>query len=240
MKTFAGYVSLGDSMSIDCYPELDFAERRSPKGPVAGLGAASLLARNQDLVWPEFAGRDLRSGNPEIDCRFLATDGATTRSVLDEQLAGSRALPRGAGTLVTLTAGGNDLLGLLGASEAEGRAGVRAALGNLAAILDRVRDLVPGAALLVGNVYDPTDGAGDLDGTRLRPQEMRWLAEFNEGLARRCRERGAHVVDLHRHFAGHGMSAPPEQRWYWTGSLIEPGFVGASEVRRRWLEALVP
>ena len=99
--------------------------------------------------------------------------------------------------------------------------------------------------ILVANVYDPTDGTGDLDGHRLHqrrwvaaPQEMRWLRDGNAGVGRLCAERGARLVDVHGHFAGHGRSAPAAERWYWTESIIEPGVVGASEIRRLWLSAL--
>ena len=76
----ATYVALGDSMSIDRYPDFDHADRQTLDLPVTGLGAASLLARNDDDVWPEFAGRDLVTISPGIDCRFEAQDGATTES----------------------------------------------------------------------------------------------------------------------------------------------------------------
>jgi len=101
-----------------------------------------------------------------------------------------------------------------------------------------VRDRLPRAVLLVANVYDPTDGTGDLEGHRLRPQEMRWLRDYNAGVARVCAVLGARLIDVHGHFAGHGRSVPAADRWYWTGSLIEPGVVGASELRRLWLAAL--
>jgi acyl-CoA thioesterase-1 len=234
----ATYVALGDSMSIDRYPDLDHADRQRLALPVTGLGAASLLARNDDYVWPEFAGRDLVTISPGIDCRFEARDGATTESVLDSQVDALRGIDPGGEALVTLTAGGNDLLRLIGATDRAGQAGVRAVLDNLDAILGVVRDRLPRAMVLVANVYDPTDGTGDLEGTRLRPQEMRWLDDYNAGVERLCRQRGARLIDLHRHFAGHGRSAPAEKRWYWTGSLIEPGMAGASEIRRLWLAAL--
>jgi lysophospholipase L1-like esterase len=234
----ATYVALGDSMSIDRYPDLDHADRQTLALPVTGLGAASLLARNDDDVWPEFAGRDLVTISPGIDCRFEARDGATTESVLDSQVDALQGIDPGGEALVTLTAGGNDLLGLIGATDRAGQAGVRAVLDNLDAILGVVRDRLPRAMVLVANVYDPTDGTGDLEGTRLRPQEMRWLGDCNAGVERLCRQRGARLIDLHRHFAGHGRSAPAAKRWYWTGSLIEPGLTGASEIRRLWLAAV--
>jgi lysophospholipase L1-like esterase len=234
----ATYVALGDSMSIDRYPDLDHADRQTLALPVTGLGAASLLARNDDDVWPEFAGRDLVTISPGIDCRFEARDGATTESVLDSQVDALQGVDPGGEALVTLTAGGNDLLGLIGATDRAGQAGVRAVLDNLDAILGVLRDRLPRAMVLVANVYDPTDGTGDLEGTRLRPQEMRWLGDCNAGVERLCRQRSARLIDLHRHFAGHGRSAPAAKRWYWTGSLIEPGMAGASEIRRLWLAAV--
>ena len=165
-------------------------------------------------------------------------DGATTESVLDAQLDALPSADPGADAVVTLTAGGNDLLGLVGASDRVGAAGVGTVLHNLDSILESVRHRLPRAVLLVANVYDPTDGTGDLEGTRLRPQEMGWLRDYNAGVARLCGSRGARLVDVHGHFAGHGRSAGPGERWYWTESLIEPGFVGASEIRRLWLAAL--
>ena len=234
----ATYVALGDSMSIDRYPDLDHAGRERLRLPVTGLGAASLLARNDDHVWPEFAGRDLVTRFPAVECRFLAADGATTEDVLASQIDALDGVDAKAEALVTLTAGGNDLLSLLGAAEGTGEAGVARLLRNLAAIVDAVRDRLPRALILMANVYDPTDGTGDLDGHRLRPQERRWLRDGNAGVGRLCAERGARLVDVHGHFAGHGRSAPAAERWYWTESLIEPGAVGASEIRRLWLSAL--
>lgn len=35
-----------------------------------------------------------------------------------------------------------------------------------------------------------------------------------------------------------GAATGRPDRWYWSGSLIEPGALGASEIRRQWLAAL--
>jgi acyl-CoA thioesterase I len=245
----AAYAALGDSMSIDRYPDLDHADRQHLRLPVTGLGAASLLARNDDHVWPEFAGRDLVTRFPDVDCRVLAADGATTVDVLESQLDALDAIDASGDAVVTLTAGGNDLLSLLGAPDGAGQDGVARILRNLDAILEAVRGRLPRAVLLVANVYDPTDGSGDLGDHRVHPaatiadgwlqaHEMRWLRDYNAGVDRLCGQRGARLIDVHGHFAGHGRSAPAAERWYWSGSLIEPGVVGASELRRLWLTAL--
>jgi lysophospholipase L1-like esterase len=203
-----------------------------------GLGAPSLLARNDDQVWPEFKGQDLATRCRDLAFRNLAADGATTADVIARQLGAVKTVADEPATLVTLTAGGNDLLGLVGAPEGEGAAGVVRVLAALGAILSGIRAALPRAILIVGNVYDPTDGTGDLDGARLRAQEMRWLAEFNDGVARLCDAHGARLADIHGRFQGHGRAAPAAERWYWTRWAIEPGHVGAHEIRRLWLELL--
>src|SRR3712207_3341716 len=94
------YVALGDSISIDDYAG----------GP--GRGGASLLHTNRDEDFPEWRGRDLRTVVPGSTLVMLATDGATTRTLADAQLPRLERLP--AASLVTLTIGGNDLLGAFG------------------------------------------------------------------------------------------------------------------------------
>ena len=64
------YVALGDSISIDYYAG----------GP--GRGGASLLARNRDDDFPDWRGRDLG----DRPCHLLATDGATSRELVDQQV----------------------------------------------------------------------------------------------------------------------------------------------------------
>src|SRR3712207_7168033 len=94
------YVALGDSISIDDYAG----------GP--GRGGASLLHANRDDDFPEWRGRDLRTADPDTAVAMLAPDGATTRTLMDVQLPRLATLPPP--SLVTLTIGGNDLLGAFG------------------------------------------------------------------------------------------------------------------------------
>jgi hypothetical protein len=74
------YAALGDSMSIDDYAG----------GP--GRGAASLLWRNRDHDFPAWAGRDLTTTDPTARLALLASDGATSTTVADEQLGRLRHL----------------------------------------------------------------------------------------------------------------------------------------------------
>src|SRR3954453_13663507 len=84
------YVALGDSISIDEYAG----------GP--GRGGASLLARNRDEDFPTWRGHDLAARRFHL----LATDGATSQSLLEQQLPrleSSGLRP----SVITLTIGGN-------------------------------------------------------------------------------------------------------------------------------------
>ncbi|MBK5259811.1 MAG: hypothetical protein JJE51_09475, partial [Thermoanaerobaculia bacterium] len=91
---------------------------------------------------------------------------------------------------------------------------------------------------LLGTVYDPSDGTGILNGEHL-VREARWLEELNHSIRRMTAEDDRlALIDIHRHFLGHGLTVPERDRWYWSGSIIEPNARGASEVRRLWLESV--
>jgi lysophospholipase L1-like esterase len=255
-RTFERYIALGDSISIDYYPALDFAGKRDGYRPCDlrfDLGAASLFFRNADDVHPEFRGRDLSSLVPAIrfrkadplgiaDTDNLTADGATTDDVLDTIAQLERSADR---ILITLTIGGNDLLA---AAQIRGmsRDGdpVRGTAARLKQILDGLFSRCQNAEVIVGTVYDPTDGTfmlplpggGIAD---LRPAAA-WLNGYNEAIRQLVTsDPRLHLADIYEHFKGHGTSARRKaNRWYWSQSIIEPNVRGASEVRRLWLESL--
>ena len=232
------YVALGDSISIDEYAG----------GP--GRGGASLLAVNRDEDFPDWQGRDLASRLPDFDWRLLATDGATAPTVLDRQLPRLRSLlaEREPPLVVTLTVGGNDLLGSFGDTRAALRAveGIRERADR---ILTSVREQVgPDSQVAVGTVYDPSDATGDASRLGLPPwpDAVDVLGQLNASLVAAARDHGAAVADIHGAFLGHGLTAgdptqphprPPE-RDLWFCSLIEPNLWGANGVRAAFWDAL--
>ena len=236
------YLALGDSMSIDVYPILDLRER----GRIAGdaepaAGAASLLHRNHHELWPEFQGRDLVTRDPGLRLVDMCMDGATIIHTADFQLPHvGEELDDGV-RVVTLTAGGNDLLGgIMG-----GLDGMERVTGDsirlYRELVERIADRFPAATFLLTTVYDPTDGTGQLPGLsdlvgRL-PMEL--LDAFNNAVRDLAAENDRCLLaDVHAHFLGHGIPAPADERWYWDASPIEPAARGASEIRRVWLDAL--
>ncbi len=231
------YVALGDSISIDAYAG----------GP--GRGAASLLYRNRDEDFPAWHGRDLATSRPDLGLWLLAMDGGTTRTLLDVQLPALEASGVRPG-VVTLTVGGNDLLGAYGDT--------RAALDVVRTVGARVRQglarmrALAGAdtPVVVGTVYDPSDGTGDAVRLGLPPwaDAVGVIAELNTALRRVAVEHGAAVAEIAEHFHGHGLlagdptrrEARPAERDLWFCNLIEPNAWGADGVRSAFWTAAHP
>ncbi len=236
-------------MSIDLYPALDAGdtdvavalEWDATAGRVAPLGAASLLHRNVDEQHPEFAGNDLLSRWPDIGATNLAEDGATIGDVFGIQLSqiGESEEP----TLITLSIGGNDLLS---AFERRPVADLLARIVDDVAegyefLLQSVRQARPQSSIILTTVYDPSDGTkkvpGLFDGAGSLPIQA--LHSLNARIADMAgNTRDCALADVHAHFLGHGVTAQEKDRWYWKRSWIEPNAVGASEIRKVWLDAL--
>ena len=231
------YAALGDSMSIDVYAG----------GP--GRGAASLLLRNRDDDFPDWAGRDLRTRIPDVGFHLLATDGGTSATLVEYQLP--RLVRLGVvPSLVTLTVGGNDLLHAYGDTGAAREVSQRV-LANVRTALDELRSLgVEPARTAVATIYDPSDGTGDAASLGLPPwpDGVGMIAQLNEGLAVTARQQGAVVADVHQRFLGHGLlagdprqpSPRPAQRDLWFCQVIEPNAWGASAIRAAFWNALHP
>ena len=227
---FASYLAVGDSMSIDKFP-----------GP--GLGAASLLFKNADEVFPEFAGLDLHSLHPAVRFTNLARDGATTHDVARILKEDRPTLP-GPG-LVTLTLGGNDLLG---SAFRPGSQTVRDIAVRIEHVVEQLlADLTP-RVLLVATIYDPTDGVGDLFAPgRPLPEALTALHTLNYAIrALATRHPSVVIAEVHDHFLGHGSHHAdqanahysPKDPTCWVKLNIEPNRLGGSEVRRVFWRAL--
>jgi lysophospholipase L1-like esterase len=174
---------------------------------VHGGGAASQLAR--------------RLGLELVD---LTRDGNTTQGVLSD-LAHA---PEEA-DVVTLTAGGNDLL----SGELP-----QAILGRLHEIARHIQQL--DARVVVNTIYDPSDGENEIGRSELGLSRTatielrRRLTEVNDGIGRLAGEHGFFFADLERLFHGHGIAST--QPWF--VQVIEPNLAGATAIADHWYELL--
>lgn len=247
--SFAQYVALGDSMSIDLYPALDAGETDvavalqwdARAGTVAPLGAASLLFHNVDERYPEFAGNDLVSHHDAITFLDVAEDGATIGDVFGSQLPLVDASETA--TLLTLSIGGNDLLSAFANTPDELllREVVKDVADAYEFLVESLRRTRPNSTVLLTTIYDPSDTTRRIPGVfdAAGPLPLESLLDLNDrirAIARANPRTG--VADVHRHFLGHGVTAPAADRWYWKRSWIEPSASGANEIRRLWLDAL--
>lgn len=174
---------------------------------VPGGGAPSQLAR--------------KLGVELID---LTCDGNTTHGVLADLTQAPRAAD-----VVTLTAGGNDLLG----GDLP-----RAILRRLHQVAQGIQPL--GARVVVNTIYDPSDGDNDvgrrqLGLSRLATIELRRrLKALNRGITKLALEHGFLVADLERLFHGHGVTSNEP----WFVQVIEPNLAGATAIAEHWYELL--
>jgi len=159
-----------------------------------------------------------------IDLVDLTRDGNTTQGVLAD-LARAPA----AANVVTLTAGGNDLLL---------HHLPRAILRRLHQIAEPIQAL--GARVVVNTIYDPSDGDNDagrreMGLSRFAAIELRRrLNAVNGGIVKLARERGFLLADLEQLFHAHGVASNDP----WFVQVIEPNLAGATAIAERWHELL--
>lgn len=240
MHHFDAYLALGDSMSIDEYA-----------GP--GLGAASLLFHNHDDLYPQFSGCDLIHANPTLRFQLLAKDGLDAPGLerMVQALTQGRLSPYARNALVTITIGGNDLLNWWASGIRTQRDASRR-LKEFSARVDRIVELLrnfhesESPLIVIGNVYDPTDGSGRLSSGFSVLKGLPMLDAMNRAIEDLARRNEIRLVDIHGHFLGHGVrhadrdyprydSADPS---FWYTYDIEPNMRGSSEIRRLFWNSL--
>jgi lysophospholipase L1-like esterase len=183
-----------------------------------GLDPGRLLVRNDDALFPEFAGRDLSARGP-ARLEHRAVDGAT----VDDLAAQARGFAREEPSLAIVSIGGNDLLRGLAADSGAG-------VARFAAALERFVRSLAVSRIVLGTVYDPTfgDDARNFLGVPAAVARANHR-RVNDVIAALAARHGR-LADLHAHF----LRGDPS----WFTRTIEPSLIGASEVRRVFLDRL--
>jgi lysophospholipase L1-like esterase len=181
-----------------------------------GVHPGQLIVRNDDTLFPEFKGKDLSSRGP-ARLEHRAQDGATMRG-LPSQAQGLSVQGR---AIALLTIGGNDLLQGLVVDSGPG-------IDDFRQALELFLKQLPIRPVLLGNVYDPSFGDDSNNFLGVDPELARANHQrVNEVLAELASTYGK-LVDLHAHF----LKGDPS----WYTHTIEPSLIGASEVRRAFLQ----
>jgi len=185
-----------------------------------GVHPGQLLVHNDDALFPEFTGKDLTSRGLAAALIHRAVDGATSDD-LQRQLPAN--VEDGAVTAI-VTIGGNDLLrGLAGERGADG-------LRRFERTVRRFADALLVRPIVFGTVYDPTFGDDRRNFLGVEAALARANLRHVNDILRDIASRHGRLADLHPHFL-HGDPS-------WFTNTIEPSLVGASEVRRVFLDVV--
>lgn len=231
-----------------------------------GLGASTggqsyfqRLARNPANEFPDMQGISLSHVLPKLETLNLAISGTTSIECVDYQLPKLKPYDDETFGIVVMTTGGNDVIhnygrtppregAMYGAKIDEITEWTRNFETRLETIADRVRTTFPGGChIFVANIYDPTDGDGDIvyAGLPAWSDGVKVLQAYNDVLSRFA-ERHADVtlIDMHGLFLGHGIHctqfwhhayrANDPHYWYWD-NLEDPNDRGYDALRRLFL-----
>jgi lysophospholipase L1-like esterase len=234
----------------------------------AGFGASPGLAYFDRLItnppgdFAEMQGLCLQAVLPNLRATNLAVSGSTSLQHARSQWPRLTRQPTNVLGIVVMTTGGNDLIhhygrtppvegAAYGATWEQAQPWLEAFAVRLEQILDRLRGKFPGGCqVFLANIYDPSDGTGNLRWVGLPPwpDGLRIHAAYNRAIAEiTARRDDVHLVDIHAAFLGHGLYCA--QWWrphydrhdphYWYFANVEdPNDRGYDALRRLFLNAM--
>jgi len=217
------------------------------------------IVSNPEDEFPEMRGICLRSVFPNLKATNHSISGTISAEHVDQQLpklerAGSETLG-----IVVITTGGNDLIhnygrtppregAMYGARLEEAKPWIAKFEKRLHDMFRRIQELFPGGChVFIADIFDPTDGFGDIENAGLPPwpEGESALQAYNDVIRRSSTTFPfVHVVGVHDAFLGHGIHCA--QRWgkhyrqedptYWYYmNLEDPNDRGYDAIRRLFL-----
>lgn len=239
-------VGLGDSVTAG------FGARK-------GYGYFDRLASNPEDEFPDLRAISLSAVLPGLRITNLAVSGSTSFEHAEKQLPRLPVAESNVLGLVVITTGGNDLIhnygrtppreqAMFGATWEQAQPWVKQFETRLAFILREIKSRFPGGCqIFLANIYDPTDGMGDIQRAGLPAWKdgLKILAAYNEIIRRGAEQDDqVHLVDLHSAFLGHGIHctqfwaehyrADDPHYWYHV-NLEDPNERGYDAIRRLFL-----
>ncbi len=239
-------VGLGDSVTAG------FGARK-------GYSYFDRLVANPPDEFNEISGICLSAVMPKLAFTNLAISGSTSLEHTKIELPRLATASSNILGVVVITTGGNDLIhnygqtppreqAMYGATFEQAKPWIDNFEQRLDSMVNQIAVCFPGGChIFLANIYDPTDGVGDVElaGLPAWKDGMKILDAYND-IIRRCPEKHpqVHLVDLHSAFLGHGIHCA--QFWgkhyeskdphYWFhDNLEDPNERGYDVIRRLFL-----
>ncbi|MHB0912117.1 MAG: SGNH/GDSL hydrolase family protein [Armatimonadota bacterium] len=230
-------------------------------GATPGRSYFDLLIKSDS---PGMRGIDLSHVYPKLSVRNEAVSYTVSAEHLRDQIAYLEEFPANVKGIVVITSGGNDVIhdygrgtpregAMYGCTLAQAEGWSATYKGRLRKMIERINASFPGGCqIFLANIYDPTDGVGDIQNAHiiLPPWRdgVRVLGLWNRSIAEVCGEyENVHLVDIHAEFMGHGIHcrnkrnphyrADDPHYWYFT-NLEDPNDRGYDAVRRCFLNEM--
>jgi lysophospholipase L1-like esterase len=234
----------------------------------AGFGARpghsyfERLVRNPPEEFGELQGVCLSRVLPKLRVTNLAVNGSTSLHHVRSQLPKLQRHTTNVLGLVLLTTGGNDLIhnygrtppvegAMYGATLAAARPWIENFRLRLDGMVATITNAFPGGChVFLANIYDPTDGVGDIHRARLPrwPEGMEIHAAYNQVIAEcAARHSRVHLVDIHAAFLGHGIHCAQfwrpfcqsgDPHYWYHANLEDPNERGYDALRRLFLNEI--
>ena len=229
-----------------------------------------LIKSPQDDI-EDMRGKELSRVFPDLRAINLADNASSSGYHLRSQLPRLQRQSKAVLGLVFLTTGGIDLIhnygktepkdeAIYGATYAQGVEYAKKFRQRLERLLDGIRAKFAGDChIFLANIYDPTDGVGDVENVHplLRliqklpswPDGVKLLALWNQHLREAAQARDyVHLIDIHSIMLGHGIHcrdknnpyyhAQDPHYWYFF-NLEDPNRRGYDAIRRVFLHKVI-
>jgi len=224
-----------------------------------GYGYFERLIANPIDEFAGMKGLSLGAVFPHLRVTNLAVSGSISIELAEGQLPLLPVADDSTLGWVVITTGGNDLIhnygrtppreqAMYGAGWEQAKPWIEHFSKRLELIVDRLAVRFPGGChIFLANIYDPTDGVGDVEraGLPAWPDGARILAAYNDALSQCAKNHSnVHLVNFHEAFLGHGIhcaqfwsrhyDSKDPHYWYFT-NLEDPNERGYDVIRRLFL-----
>ena len=245
-----------------CSQALSSAEKPTPTGlpqatwstrPIRFIGVgdsvtAGFGATEGHAYFDQLAHSDLPAVFPNFEFTNYAVSGTISSQHLEKQIPKIPTFAPDVYGWVVITSGGNDLIhnygrtppsegAMYGATLEQAQPWIKNYETRLTAMLNRINKRFPGGCdIFVGNIYDPTDGRGDIEnaGMSLPPWRdgLSLVKAYNQVIQRVVDSQpNYHLVDINGTFTGHGIHHGDQPYWYYA-NLEDPNDLGYAALEK--------